>query len=83
LDRYGENKLNGRVTEAEIRPYVDMPQLALTYLKRAAEAFYLSERGIHKILTVSRTIADLEGTEQPTLEHLQEAITYRHRRLVS
>ena len=37
----------------------------------------LTARGYHRILRVARTIADLEGVEYPTAEHLAEALQYR------
>ncbi|MEW6047114.1 MAG: ATP-binding protein, partial [Bacillota bacterium] len=34
-------------------------------------------RGMTRALAVARTIADLDGSEQITQEHLQEALAYR------
>jgi magnesium chelatase family protein len=48
-------------------------------LVRAARTSTLSARGIIKVKRVARTIADLEGHEQITSEHMAEALLLRHR----
>lgn len=61
-----------RLPEA-VAPTVD----ALSFLESAAGRFRISPRGLHRILRVSRTIADLE--ESPTVQdgHVAEALQFR------
>ncbi|MGV6839521.1 MAG: YifB family Mg chelatase-like AAA ATPase [Planktomarina sp.] len=47
------------------------------FLVQAADRFALSARGYHRILRVSRTIADLDGADRITRVHLAEAISFR------
>ncbi len=46
-------------------------------MKNAFDKLNLSMRGYHKIMKVSRTIADIEGSDLIETAHVQEAIMYR------
>jgi len=46
-------------------------------LERALDKLGLSARAYHRILRVTRTIADLAGSERAATAHLMEAIQYR------
>jgi magnesium chelatase family protein len=56
---------------------LDGPAKAL--LAEAAERMRLSARGYHRILRVSRTIADLDGAADVLKLHVAEALSYRRR----
>ena len=48
-------------------------------LGQAAERHGLSARGVHRVLRVARTIADLAGRERISAGHVAEALHYRGR----
>ncbi len=48
-------------------------------LAQAAEAMRLSARGFHRVIRVSRTIADIAGAETIGRVHVAEALSYRRR----
>ena len=46
-------------------------------LLRVAERFGLTARGYHRVLRVARTIADLDGAQTVSSDHVAEAASYR------
>ena len=51
----------------------------LSLLREAADAMNLSARGYHRVLRVSRTLADLDRREQVSRIHVAEALSYRQK----
>ena len=78
--RFGENAeihCNAMMTGNQVKDYCKINQAGKILLKTAMEKLGLSARAYDRILKVSRTIADLEGSEEVKVEHLAEAIQYR------
>ena len=74
-DRAG--KPNAMLDNAELASYCHIDGEQLGLLEMAAEQLFLSPRACHRILKVSRTIADLDQSENIRSEHLAEAIAFR------
>lgn len=68
---------NAQMSSKMIRQHVDLDEPSSALLKNAMEKLGLSARAYDRILKVSRTIADLEGSERVESHHLSEAIQYR------
>lgn len=68
---------NARMGPDELRKYCALDAEASDLLRQAFSAFGLTARSHDKILKVARTIADLEGCEYISSDHIAEAIQYR------
>lgn len=77
--RYEKEEIfhNAQLTPSGIEKYCLLQKDAEEYLKEAFFKLDFSARVYHKILKVSRTIADLAGAEKITKEHVSEAVCYR------
>ena len=74
---------NSEMGPAEVWKFCQLDEGAKGLLQTATQRLNLSARAFHRILKVSRTIADLEGSEGINIAHLAEALQYRPRTAVS
>lgn len=70
---------NSEMSNAHIKQFCKITREALELLKLAISQMNLSARGYHRVLKLSRTIADLAESENILPEHIAEALTYRAR----
>lgn len=68
---------NADMSSKELRRFCKLSDQSEELLKMAMTRLGLSARAFDRIIKVSRTIADLEGTENIQPTHISEAIQYR------
>lgn len=79
IDRYRKSRLfsNSQLPAKLIKQYCGLDNPCLDLMEKAIRKFKLSARAYHRILKVSRTIADLSSAPEILPQHLAEAIQYR------
>ncbi|MCL2592956.1 MAG: ATP-binding protein, partial [Defluviitaleaceae bacterium] len=70
-------KYNSELGPSQIEGYCQLDEASHALLKSAFDDLGLSMRAYHKILKLSRTIADMEERENIEIHHIAEAIQYR------
>lgn len=68
---------NAEMTSQMVKELCVLDSASRTLLREAVSRLKLSARGYMRVLKVARTIADLEDTQQITLNHIAEALQYR------
>jgi magnesium chelatase family protein len=68
---------NARMATKEIKEFCALDEATKELLKNAMADYNLSARAYDRILKVSRTIADLAGSEKISSDHVSEAIQLR------
>lgn len=68
---------NADMGPSEIKIYTELDETGKSLLSSAMKQMQLTARGYHRVLKLSRTIADLFGEESISPEHLAEALQYR------
>ena len=68
---------NSQMGPSELEKYCFLGKKEEDFMKKVFALKNLSMRTYHKVLKVARTIADVDGKEDITVEHLPEAVSYR------
>lgn len=77
--RFGESSgmCNARMGPTELRFHCVIDDESAELMHQAFDAFGLTARSYDRILKVARTIADLDGSDNISVDHIAEAIQYR------
>jgi len=70
-------KTNSEMKNKEIKTFCQVDTEGKALLEQAMSSLHLSARSYHRILKLSRTIADLEEAPNIKAHHLAEALQYR------
>ena len=70
---------NGEMTVQELEEFCSLDPPTRHLLEQAKRHYHLSTRAEHKIIKISRTIADLDQSPDIKIKHLLEAMQYRYR----
>ncbi|XLQ20587.1 MAG: YifB family Mg chelatase-like AAA ATPase [Candidatus Moraniibacteriota bacterium] len=76
--RFGNTgTINAEMNHVEIKKYCYLDKESKDLLRNAAEKLDLSARAYYRMIKLARTIADLEGIDEITKNHIAEALQYR------
>jgi len=84
LERFRGTKLrcNADMTPKEVKEFCTVEPAAQNLLRAAMKQLHLTGRAFHRILKLSRTIADLEHSDIIKTHHMAEALQYRHKEII-
>lgn len=72
-------KYNSEMSVSDIEKIISFEKDVSDLLKKSAERLGLSARAYHRIIKLSQTIADLEGSPKILKNHILEALQYRQK----
>ncbi|MEI6843292.1 MAG: YifB family Mg chelatase-like AAA ATPase [bacterium] len=80
-ERYSKAKLkiktNSELSPKDLVKHIVLSEKVKEILNKSAKQLDLSARAYHRIIKLARTIADLEGAEHISENHILEALQYR------
>ncbi len=68
---------NSRLQDGDIKKFCRLGNEEEVFLRKAFSTMGLSVRAYNKVLKVSRTIADLDSSDEIRIQHISEALHYR------
>lgn len=68
---------NAEIPVQDIKKFCEVDEQTRSTLRNAVDRMHLSARAYHRVLKLSRTIADLAGVERIEQNHVAEALNYR------
>jgi magnesium chelatase family protein len=74
-DRFKDEawKVNSQIPSRALRTTYQSEKSAMNFLHDELDREHLTARGLHKVMRVSWTLADMKGHARPTLDDVQEA----------
>jgi len=73
---------NAAMMPKEVKEFCIVESAAQSLLRSAMKQLHLTARAFHRVLKLSRTIADLEHSDIIKTYHVAEAIQYRHKEII-
>jgi magnesium chelatase family protein len=73
----GRDGYNSDLDEKQMAKYCALGKEEKAFMSKAYSSFAMSPRSYVRALKVSRTIADLDASEEIKIKHLAEALNYR------
>lgn len=70
-------KSNTEMSSRQMKQFCNLDEQSLLLLKQAITKLNLSARSFHRVVKISRTIADLESSVKIKSNHVAEALQYR------
>lgn len=82
-ERYKKIKIktNAELSARDLVKHIHLSESVKKILNESAKKLDLSARSYHRVIKLARTIADMEGEEEITENHILEALQYRPKRM--